>query len=628
MGTVLRAIVSVLTAACAAVVMAAQAPSSQAPPTFRAGTEIVHLDVSVFDKDRRPVRGLTAGDFTILEDGTPRPVVAFSAIDVPEAVPPTARWMREVPHDVSTNQLDGKRLVLIVFDDATVSGDLATLREAKRAAHRTIDELGRNDAGAIVFTLDNRLPQDFTTDKGRLRAAVDRINYGTPNVCDCGLCSIRTLRDAARSLQPVSMQRKLIVYISAGLAIDWTQGTRCGSPQLLWMRRTFQEALIGNVNIYAVDPAGLRVEGGLGGPVEYLQVMAGNTGGGTIINHNYPEQDVPRIFPENSSYYILAYELTGAKPEGDFFRRLEVKVNRPGVDVRSRNRYYGPQVRDADDEDVGDGGGAAGSRALERAVAGLLPARAVPMRVTAAPFAESSDPGKATVAMVLHVDQASLDSLPGPDGRRREHVRLLVHAFDPEGRPKGFQTQDATIVMRPGATGRAPFEVLTSTELPAGRYSLRLAAGSQEREAVGSVTIDVDVPKFDTTVSLSGALVTSSSSPIAAPREALARLVPFVPTAQRTFSRGDTVEVFLRAYQNSRPAMTPVEVTWRIRDGRDRQVWNERESLQRDRLAPGQPADLRKALPLAQLPPGDYLLTVEAVRGRVTARRDVRFTVQ
>lgn len=627
MGTVLRVIVAVFTAAGAAVVMAAQAPQSQAPPTFRAGTEIVHLDVSVFDKDRRPVRGLTADDFTILEDGKPRPVVAFAAVDIDDTAVPSARWMREVPEDVSSNQLDGKRLIVIVFDDATVSGDLATLREARRAAHRTIDGLGPNDAGAVVFTRDNRLPQDFTTDKGRLRAAVDRVNYGTPGVCDCGLCSIRTLHNAARSLQAESMQRKLIVYISAGLAIDWAQQTRCGSPQLMWMRRTFQEALIGNVNIYSVDPAGLRVAGGLGGPVEYLQVMAGNTGGGTIINHNYPEREVPRIFAENSSYYILGYELLGAKPRGDFFRRLEVKVNRPGLEVRSRNRYYGPPVRDADDEADGDEG-AGGRRGLERAIAGLVPARNVPMRVTAAPFAESSDAGKATVAMVLHVDQPLLDAEPGPDGRLREHVSLLVHAFDPEGRPKGSHTQDATIVMRPGAGGRAQFEVLTSTELPAGRYSLRLAAGSQEREAVGSVTIDVDVPKFDTTVSLSGALVTSSSSPMAAPRDALSRLVPFVPTAQRTFERGDSVEVFLRAYQNARLVATPVEVTWRIRDGRDRQVWSRRETLHRDRLAPGRPADLRQVLPFDQLPAGDYLLTVSATRGRVTATRDVRFAVR
>ena len=44
---------------------------------------MVRLDVSVLDKDRRPVRNLTAADFTVLEEGEPRPIVAFSAVDVP-----------------------------------------------------------------------------------------------------------------------------------------------------------------------------------------------------------------------------------------------------------------------------------------------------------------------------------------------------------------------------------------------------------------------------------------------------------------------------------------------------------------------------------------------------------------
>ncbi len=41
------------------------------PPSVQ-GVDAVQLDVSVLDKERRPVRGLTAADFTVLEDGKPR----------------------------------------------------------------------------------------------------------------------------------------------------------------------------------------------------------------------------------------------------------------------------------------------------------------------------------------------------------------------------------------------------------------------------------------------------------------------------------------------------------------------------------------------------------------------------
>jgi len=67
------------------VVLTAAAADQQTPPTqtFRTGVSAVQLDVSVLDNDRRPVRGLTAADFTILDDGKRRDIVSFSAVDLP-----------------------------------------------------------------------------------------------------------------------------------------------------------------------------------------------------------------------------------------------------------------------------------------------------------------------------------------------------------------------------------------------------------------------------------------------------------------------------------------------------------------------------------------------------------------
>ena len=49
---------------------------------FKSGVHLVHLDVSVLDRDRQPVRGLTAADFTVLEDGKTQKIAAFAAVDV------------------------------------------------------------------------------------------------------------------------------------------------------------------------------------------------------------------------------------------------------------------------------------------------------------------------------------------------------------------------------------------------------------------------------------------------------------------------------------------------------------------------------------------------------------------
>ena len=50
---------------------AAPSQTPQRPPVFRAGVDLTHLDVTVLDRQRRPVRGLTAADFTIgMSDGS------------------------------------------------------------------------------------------------------------------------------------------------------------------------------------------------------------------------------------------------------------------------------------------------------------------------------------------------------------------------------------------------------------------------------------------------------------------------------------------------------------------------------------------------------------------------------
>jgi hypothetical protein len=55
-----------------AALLSADQDAAQTPPAFRSGVDVVLLDVTVLDRDRRPVRGLTAGDFTVLVDGVPR----------------------------------------------------------------------------------------------------------------------------------------------------------------------------------------------------------------------------------------------------------------------------------------------------------------------------------------------------------------------------------------------------------------------------------------------------------------------------------------------------------------------------------------------------------------------------
>src|SRR5512147_2804867 len=86
----------------ACVAVWAQAPAR--PPSFKTGVQLVRIDVSVLDDKRQPVRGLQASDFTVIEDGQPRPIRAFTAVDHAPAVA-AARPIAPLPaHDVATNR--------------------------------------------------------------------------------------------------------------------------------------------------------------------------------------------------------------------------------------------------------------------------------------------------------------------------------------------------------------------------------------------------------------------------------------------------------------------------------------------------------------------------------------------
>src|SRR6188768_3155752 len=84
-----RVLSIVIIALCCTAASAGQqtAPGSAAPnpqaPTFRLQVEYVEVDVRVTDTKGNFVRDLTKDDFQVLEDGKPRPLAAFSLVDIP-----------------------------------------------------------------------------------------------------------------------------------------------------------------------------------------------------------------------------------------------------------------------------------------------------------------------------------------------------------------------------------------------------------------------------------------------------------------------------------------------------------------------------------------------------------------
>jgi len=291
--------------ACVLFVAMATMPSAQqapgAKPVFRSGRDLVSVDVVVRDKNGEVVRGLTAADFEIREDGRPEQVltVSFQQIDAKPAAPGAAPALlgglqsqlvenraaapvaaNERPVDFSPQALAGHRLLALVFDTSSMQPD--DVQRAVDAANKYVDQqMSEADLVAVV-TVGSTLQvlTDFTPDRDKLASALAQLAYtdGTSTVAptpstaasdeaelaatddtssdtaeldlfnnDIRLRALKALAEALGSVE----QKKAVVYFSGGMQ-------RSGQDNQVELRSAVNAAVRSNVSIYPVDTAGLQ----------------------------------------------------------------------------------------------------------------------------------------------------------------------------------------------------------------------------------------------------------------------------------------------------------------------------------------------------------------------------------
>jgi VWFA-related protein len=658
---------------CVAATDAHQGQSASAPqqPVFRVGVDVTQLDVSVLGKDRKPIRGLAAADFSVTESGKAQTVVGVSEIALPGPDDLPAAWLHLVPADVETNflgdRLRDSRLVVIVMDDAVVPFDDESAIDAARAVGRTaVSRLGPLDIASVVYTRAAGFSQDFTADHDKLLQAIEAFQPRPPvdvpfpppggfategdmqrhdeanrwSRCEMMRPSVPTLLAVTRGVAGITERRKTVIYISTGEPVA-VNASDCISIDA---RELFSVAQRANVNIYAIDPSGLHAlevpwsgfgrngrPGRGAGPalqrgganLDFLSIVSENTGGTAVVNTTDFDDGLDRIFEENGSYYLLGYQSTNQERDGKF-RRIDVHVNRPGATVRARRGYYGPTAT----KPSADAAGRDTATPSDLLRIGLGIAPGLTLRIGLAPFAIADvDPGtrEATVAMTLGLRE------PAPKTPVDEEMTVIISATkDGGGVAADMTPHRIAFTLEPTSGEIVPHEWSSRLDLPPGRYEVRANAHSKLYDRGASIYGDVEVPDFTKPgVSLSGVVFGMPTDGPAGVDDTVATLLPVVPTTERTFARGQRVAVFVRVYQGGDQALAPVALKTQVLDGRDASSLDTSATLGVERFSASRAADYRLDLSTVDLQSGPHLLDIQALlTGGNTARRDVPFFIR
>jgi hypothetical protein len=178
--------------------------------------------------------------------------------------------------------------------------------------------------------------------------------------------------------------------------------------------------------------------------------------------------------------------------------------------------------------------------------------------------------------------------------------------------------------------------LLFRLNLPPGRYQLRAAAHETGAGAGGSVHYDVEVPDFDAALlSMSGLVLTSTTAaaiPTPRPDPELQDVLADPPTGLRRFRTVETVGALFVLYCDVRKTLSPIDVVTTVGTEGGPPRFRSESQVSADVLREAKNGYASfVTVPLAEMPPGRYVLRVQAtsrVAGSVTAFREVPFEVE
>jgi VWFA-related protein len=464
---------------------------------------------------------------------------------------------------------------------------------------------------------------------------------------------LTTLRSLSDWLAGIRGRRKAVIFVSEGIdyniwdnagpsstTINGVNVLSRGDGSLLVseMRDVIAAATRANVSIYAIDPRGLYFPGdeamqisGLPADAEALGIgvfalqdelrmsqdtlrgISEETGGFASVSSNDFSTAFERIVDANSTYYVLGYYSTNDRRDGRY-RKIEVRLNRPGLDVNARKGYVAARGRTAVEKAIEASAGT--SRELRDALNSPLQESALKMAVFAMPL--KGPASKAAIGIVTQFSGRQF-AFTEKGGKFADRLEMSYVAINKQGKLTDGKRDVVDLSLRPETYQRVledGFRVLARMELPPGTYQLRVAAKASAG-GTGSVHYDLAVPDFSKApLSISGIAVTSKTAggvPTAGSIPDLGNALPAPPTTARAFPAGDELAVLAEIYDNQGAQPHSVEIAATLKAEGRVQVFANSETRSSSELGGARGGyGYTTRIPLKDLEPGLYVLAIRA----------------
>jgi len=292
----------------------APAPGTPAPPqrpAFRAGVDIVSLNVTVQDAGGHYATDLDQQEFSIFEDGVKQEISFFNRRQQPIA------------------------LSLLLDSSASMEDKLEELQVAAKSFVR---RLKPNDI-AQVIDFDSRVEirQGFTGNQPELEAAIGKTSAGgSTSLHNAIYIALKELKKV-KAVSEEDVRRQALVVFSDGE----------DTSSLISFDEVLDLAKRSETAIYTIALRGVDTQTKGFREAEFvMRQLAQETGGRAFFPAKIEELTTvyAQIADELASQYTIGYTSKNGRRDGAF-RRIVVQTTRQGLTPRTKKGYFAPTAR-------------------------------------------------------------------------------------------------------------------------------------------------------------------------------------------------------------------------------------------------------------------------------------------